>query len=59
MAKWKITQIRSRNGATKRQMDTLASLGIRRMNHSVVLEANPVVKGMIDKVLHLIKVEEI
>ena len=59
MAKLKITQIRSRNGATKRQIDTLASLGIRRMNHTIVLEENPVSKGMIDKVLHLIKVEEI
>ena len=59
MATWKITQVKSKNSATKRQMATLASLGIRRINHSVELEDTPVVKGMVDKVLHLIKVEEI
>jgi len=59
MAKWKITQVKSKNSATERQMATLASLGIRRINHSVELEVTPVVKGMVDKVLHLVKVEEI
>jgi len=59
MATWKITQVKSKNSATKRQMATLASLGIRRINHSVELEDTPVVKGMVDKVLHLVKVEEI
>ena len=59
MAKWKITQVKSKNSATERQMATLTSLGIRRINHSVELEITPVVKGMIDKVNHLVKVEEI
>lgn len=35
MAIWKITQVKSKNSATKRQMGTLASLGILRINHSV------------------------
>ncbi|MDR2585533.1 MAG: 50S ribosomal protein L30 [Prevotellaceae bacterium] len=59
MAKWKITQVKSKNSATERQMATLASLGIRRINHSVVFEVTPIVKGMVTKVLHLVKVEEI
>ena len=59
MAKWKITQVKSKNSATKRQIANLVSLGIRRINHSVELEATPIVKGMVDKVLHLVKVEEI
>ena len=59
MATWKITQVKSKNGTTERQRATLASLGIRKINHSVELEITPVVKGMVDKVLHLVKVEEI
>lgn len=59
MSKVKITQIRSTCGATDRQIANLASLGIHRMNHSVELELNPVSQGMIQKVLHLVKVEEI
>ena len=59
MTTWKITQVKSKNGATERQRATLASLGIRRINHSVELEVTPVVKGMVDKVNHLVKVEEI
>jgi len=59
MAKVRVTQIKSKNSATIRQADTLASLGIRRIRQSVELELNPVNKGMIEKVLHLVKVEEI
>jgi len=59
MTKVRITQIKSKNSATIRQSDTLAALGIRRIRHSVELELNPVNKGMIQKVLHLVKVEEI
>ena len=59
MAKVKITQIKSRSGATKRQIANLASLGIHRIHQSVEVELNPVSKGMIEKVLHLVTVEEI
>lgn len=59
MAKVKITQVKSKNGATKSQKACLESLGIRRINHSVELELNPVSNGMLQKVLHLVKVEEI
>jgi len=59
MSKVRITQIVSKNSATERQAANLASLGIRRIHQSVELELNPVNKGMIQKVLHLVKVEEI
>ena len=47
MAKVKITQIKSRSGATKRQIANLASLGIHRIHQSVEVELNPVSKVMI------------
>ena len=59
MAKVKITQIKSRSGATKRQIANLASLGIHRSHQSVEGELNPVSKGMIEKVQHLVTVEEV
>ncbi len=59
MAKVKITQIRSKNGATKRQIANLEALGLRKMHQTVEVELTPVTKGMIEKVHHLVKVEEI
>ena len=59
MAKVKITQIKSKNGATKRQIANLQSLGIHRLHQTVEVELTPVTKGMIEKVLHLVTVEEI
>ncbi len=59
MSKVRVTQVVSKNSATERQAASLASLGIRRIRQSVELELNPVNKGMIAKVLHLVKVEEI
>ena len=59
MANLKIPQIKSKSGATKRQIANLESLGIRRMHQTVEVELTPVTKGMVEKVLHLVKVEEI
>lgn len=59
MAKYRITQVISKNGETKRQKDNLRCLGIRRMHQTVEVEKNPVNAGMIAKVQHLLKVEEI
>ena len=59
MAKLKITQVKSKNGATKRQIANLESLGIHRLHQTVEVELTPVTKGMVEKVLHLVKVEEI
>ena len=59
MAKVKITQVKSKNGATQRQIANLVSLGIRRLHQTVEVELTPVTKGMIEKVRHLVIVEEI
>ena len=59
MAKVKITQVKSKNGATKRQIANLESLGIRKLHQTVEVELTPVTKGMIEKVSHLVIVEEI
>ena len=59
MAKLKITQIKSKNGATDRQVANLVSLGIHRLHQTVEVELTPVTKGMIEKVRHLVSVEEI
>ena len=59
MAKYRITQVISKNGETKRQKANLSSLGIRRMHQTVEVEKNPVTTGMWEKVRHLVKVEEI
>ncbi len=59
MAKLKITQVVSKNGETKRQKANLLSLGIRKMNQTVVVEDNPVNRGQLEKVQHLVKFEVI
>ena len=59
MAKIRITQVRSRIGKSQRQKLTLDALGIRKLNHSVEHEATPQILGMVEKVRHLVKVENI
>ncbi|MGN1211945.1 MAG: 50S ribosomal protein L30 [Candidatus Cryptobacteroides sp.] len=59
MAKYRITQIKSKNGATKRQIANLQSLGIHRLHQTVEVENTPVTTGMLEKVRHLVTVEEI
>ena len=59
MAKIRITQIKSRNGKPERQKRTLDALGIRKLNHSVEHEATPQILGMVNKVRHLLKIENI
>jgi large subunit ribosomal protein L30 len=59
MAKIRITQIRSKNGRPERQRRTLEALGIRKLNHSVEHEATPQILGMVEKIRHLVKVENI
>ncbi len=57
MAKIKITQTKSRIGATERQRKNLDALGLHRINQSVEHEDSPVVLGMVEKVRHLVKIE--
>jgi large subunit ribosomal protein L30 len=59
MKKIRITQVRSGIGQTKRQKATLEALGLKRIRHSVELEATPQILGMCRKLEHLVKVEEI
>ena len=54
----RVTQVRSQIGFDRRQRATLRGLGIRRMHQTVELEDTPQVRGMIRKVVHLVKVEE-
>ncbi len=57
MSKLRITWIKSGIGYEKSQKQTLASLGFHRLNQSVVHEDTKSVRGMINKVRHLVKVE--
>ena len=59
MAKYKITQVISINGETRRQKANLRSLGIHKINQTVEVEKTPITTGMLEKVRHLVKVEEI
>jgi large subunit ribosomal protein L30 len=58
MAKVKITQVKSLIDRPQRQKDTVKALGLRKINHSITKEVNPQVMGMINKVAHLLKVEQ-
>lgn len=59
MAKIKITQIKSGIDRPERQKRTLIALGLRKMLSSVEVEATPQIRGMVEKVHHLVKVEEL
>jgi large subunit ribosomal protein L30 len=54
----KVTQIGSPIGRTKDQRDTLVGLGLNKRHRSRVLEDTPAVRGMINKVHHLVRVEQ-
>jgi large subunit ribosomal protein L30 len=56
--KLRLTLVRSPIGYSLRQKRTVRALGLRRMHQTVEHEDNPVVRGMITKVRHLLKVEE-
>lgn len=58
MSKLRVTWIKSGIGYEKSQKKTLASLGFHRLNQSVVHEDTNSIRGMINKVRHLVKVEE-
>jgi len=53
-----ITQIKSVIGGKQNQRDTLRSLGLKRIGHTVVRSADAVTVGMVNTVSHLVKVEE-
>ncbi|MCX6202428.1 MAG: 50S ribosomal protein L30 [Bacteroidetes bacterium] len=59
MKKIKITQIKSGIDRSERQKQTLIALGLRKLNASKEVEATPQILGMVNKVSHLVKVEEV
>jgi large subunit ribosomal protein L30 len=56
--KLRVTLVRSPIGFSERQKRTVRALGLRRMHHTVEQADTPVIRGMIAKVQHLVKVEE-
>ena len=54
----KVTQVKSRNGSNKTQLDTLRSLGLRRIGHSVEVKDNEQTRGMVHRVRHLVEVTD-
>jgi large subunit ribosomal protein L30 len=58
-ARLRITYVKSFIGYSKEQKATVRALGLRRLGQTVEKDDTPVVRGMIDKVRHLVQVEEI
>lgn len=59
MAKVRVTQIKSIINRPKRQKATIEALGLKRIQHSVEHEVTPQIQGMLNKVSHLVTIEEI
>jgi large subunit ribosomal protein L30 len=53
-----VTQRRSRNGANNKQIETLRSLGLRRIGHTVQVKDSEAARGMLHAVRHLVEVED-
>lgn len=54
----RVTLVKSPIGYKKDQKATVRALGLRRMNQTVEHKDSPVIRGMLNKVIHLVKVEE-
>ena len=59
MGRLKVTQTRSGIGGKQNQRDTLRTLGLKRINDTVVKEDRPEIRGMVNTVTHLVTVEEV
>lgn len=59
MAQLKITLVKSLIGRSDKQLGTVAALGLNKIGVSKVVEDTAVVRGMLDKVSHLVKIEEV
>lgn len=59
MAKLRITLLRSTIGRLPAQRATVEALGLRKIGHAVEHEDTPQLRGMVEKVKHMVKVEEI
>ncbi len=58
MANLKITLVKSTIGAVPKHKKTVEALGLKKLNHSVIMPDNGATRGMIAQVKHLVKVEE-
>ena len=58
MSALRVTQRRSRNGANRKQVQTLRSLGLRRIGHTVEVRDCEQTRGMLHAVRHLVEVRE-
>lgn len=58
MAKIKVKLVKSTIGRHQDQIDTVKALGLKKMNSEVEHEATPQIRGMIQKVIHLVEVKE-
>lgn len=58
-SKLRITWVKSAIGYKQDQKDTISALGFHRLNETVEHKDNPVVRGMVNKVRHLVRVEEV
>jgi large subunit ribosomal protein L30 len=54
----KVTQFKSKNGSDQSQLDTLRSLGLRRIGQTVEVHDSAATRGMLHKVRHLVEVQE-
>ncbi|GAB3218870.1 50S ribosomal protein L30 [Glycomyces halotolerans] len=59
MARLKITQVRSTIGAKPKHRETMRTLGLRKIRHTVVKDDRPEFRGMVNSVRHLVEVEEV
>jgi large subunit ribosomal protein L30 len=59
MGRLKVTQLKSGIGGKQNQRDTLRTLGLKRIGDVVVKEDRPEIRGMVNTVTHLVKVEEV
>ena len=57
MAKIRVTYVKSAIGYRQSQKDTIRSLGLRRLNQTVVVDDNPSMRGMVETVRHLVRVD--
>ncbi len=57
MGQLKVTLHRGLAGQTERQRSSVRGLGLRKRHHSVIVEDTPSIRGMINKVKHLVEVE--
>ena len=59
MTRIKVKQVKSQIGRLQNQKRTLEALGLRKLNQTVEHEATPAIIGMVNKIKHLVSVEEI